>query len=307
MNDSKKTDLTEIKNDAPVITKEQAQKDKVKEVMNSVKKTDSLAKLNSTSIGMVFEQYKIQIAQALPRHLTADRMIQMAVTLISKNPKLKECSASSLIGAVMQASILGFRPVEALAQCYFVPYSNKKRDAEGKETWVKEVQFQIGYRGLIDLARRSGQIQSIHAFGVYKGDDFKYALGLNPSIHHIPSENEKEAKNLTHAYAVVHYKDGGYNFTVLTRKEIEALRRRNSMQKEEVAGAWKTDYEAMACAKVIKQLSKYMPLSDEMSNAIRADEGIIDPSKFANDRSGELVDVETPEYEDFEEVNPETK
>lgn len=180
-----------------------------------------------------------------------------------------------------------------------MPYNNKKTDATGKESWVKEDQFQIGYRGLMDLARRSGQIKSIHAFAVYAGDTFSYSLGINPDIQHIPNETEpKNPKNLTHVYAVSHYKDGGYNFVVLTRKEVEALRRRNAMQKEEAAGAWKTDYEAMAMAKAIKQLAKYLPLSDELQTMVQSDESIIDPKMFASDKSGDLVDLERPDYED---------
>lgn len=270
-----------------------------KELMQRAQKEGSLKAFQSTDIATIFEQYKHQIAQALPKHLTADRMIQMAVTLISKNPKLKECSAGSLIGAIMQASILGFRPVEALAYCYLVPYKNKKVDNAGKEHWVSEVQFQIGYRGLMDLARRSGQIKSIHAFAVYTGDEFSYSLGINPDIKHVPSEAQsKNPKELTHVYAVSHYKDGGYNFVVLTRKEVESLRRRNAMQKEEPAGAWKTDYEAMAMAKAIKQLAKYLPLSDELQSMVQSDESIIDPKMFASDKSGEMVDIDRPDYED---------
>ena len=270
-----------------------------KDLMKRAQEEGSLKKFQSTDIATIFEQYKHQIAQALPKHLTADRMIQMAVTLISKNPKLKECTAGSLIGATMQASILGFRPVEALAYCYFVPYNNKKRRQDGSEYYEKEVQFQIGYRGLMDLARRSGQIKSIHAFAVYSGDQFSYSLGINPNITHIPNETQqKNPKDLTHVYAVAHYKDGGYNFVVLTRKEVEALRRRNAMQKEEAGGAWKTDYEAMAMAKAIKQLAKYLPLSDELQSMVQSDESIIRPEMFATDKSGEVVDMERPDYED---------
>ena len=117
----------------------------------------------------------------------------------------------------------------------------------------------------------------------------------------MPLRNEtepKNPKNLTHVYAVSHYKDGGYNFVVLTKKEVEALRRRNAMQKEEAAGAWKTDYEAMAMAKAIKQLAKYLPLSDELQSMVQSDESILDPKMFASDKSGDLVDIERPDYED---------
>jgi recombination protein RecT len=278
--------------------------DAVKDVIAKVKKDGNLSNLQSTQIGTLFDQYKVQIAQALPRHLSADRLIQMVVTLISQNPELKNCSVGSLIGATMQASILGFKPVSALGHCYFVPYNNKKKNDQGKDVWVKEVQFQIGYKGYIDLARRSGEIRSIHASGVYKDDDFKYNLGLHPDIKHVPSGKKKEAKNLTHVYAVAHYKDGGYNFIVLTREEVEALRMRNAMQKQGLKGAWLSDYEAMSCAKAIKQLAKYMPLSDEMSRAVLSDEAILKPDHFANDKSGDLVETETPDFEDITIAQP---
>lgn len=270
----------------------------VKDVIDRVKKEGNLANLQSVQIGQLFDQYKVQIAQVLPKHLTADRIIQMAVTLISKNKELKACSAGSLIGAVMQASILGFKPVEALGHCYFVPYKNNKGTKE-KPQYVAEVQFQIGYKGYIDLSRRSGKLKSIHAAGVYKEDDFKYNLGLTPDIHHVPSNSKKDTKNMTHVYAVAHYIDGGYNFVVLTKEEVEALRMRNPMQKYGVKGAWHTDYEAMACAKAIKQLAKYMPLSDEMAQATIADEAILKPEHFSNDKSGEIVEVEQIDFEDM--------
>jgi recombination protein RecT len=266
--------------------------EKTRELMERVKKNGNLSGLGSDSIAQIFGQYKLQIAQALPKHLTADRILQMATTLVSKNPELKKCSTASVIGAIMQASILGFRPVEALGYCYIIPYGG-------------QAQFQIGYRGFMDLARRSGQIKSIHAFAVYKGDAFKYALGLHPVLEHTPSDSQKDVANLTHVYAVAHFKDGGYNFVILTRKEIESLRLRNSMQKSAVKGAWATDYEAMACAKAIKQLAKYLPLSDEMMTAIQTDEAIISPESFASDGSGTTVEINTPDYDEAVEVSEE--
>lgn len=256
----------------------------VKNAMAKATKNGTLAGLKHTDIQTVFGGMKAQIAQALPRHLTADRMIQMACSLITKNPKIAECSAASLMGAVMQASILGFRPVDTLGECYFVPYGGS-------------VQFQIGYKGYISLARRTNELKMLYAEVVREGDDFTVEYGLNPILKHVPAIENEDAR-VTHVYAVAHYKDGGYNFVVMTYNQVERLRKRNPMQKGSPAGAWATDWEAMAKAKAIKQLSKYLPLSVDMQNAIVSDEAVISEKAFSNDRSGMKIEGFSYEFED---------
>ena len=271
-------------------------KAKASQALAKATKKGTLAGLKQTDVQSVLESLKPQISQALPKHLSADRMIQMATQVIVKNPKIAECSAASLIGAVMQASILGFKPSDSLGQVYFVPYG-------------KSVQFQIGYKGYIDLARRSGQIRTLYAYPVYQNDHFEYELGLEPKLTHRPAQEDRG--EITFVYAVAHYKDGGYNFVVLSKQEVERLRLRNAFQKSKPSGAWATDYEAMACAKAIKQLSKYMPLSEEMQGAVLSDEGVIQPDNFSNDQTGSLdadgiypeadeIDVEVMEDVDTE-------
>lgn len=240
--------------------------------------------LNSGAVMKLLEAMRPQITSALPKHLSPDRMLQMATTIIVRNPKIAECTTVSVIGAVMQASILGFRPVESLGQCYFVPYGGV-------------CQFQIGYKGYIDLARRSGELKMVYAEVVRKGDEFSYEFGLEPKLIHKP--NPDSAGEITHVYGVAHYKDGGYNFIVLTRADVENLRRRNASQKERPSGAWLTDYAGMAKAKAIKQLAKYMPLSDEFADAVLSDEAAITSTKaFSNEGKG--INVEEYVYADTE-------
>lgn len=266
----------------------QENKDVVSQALQKAKKPGTLAGLKHTQVQDVISGMKGQISQALPKHLTADRMIQMASSLISKNPKLAECSASSLIGAVMQASILGFRPVEQLGECYFVPYGGS-------------VQFQIGYKGFISLARRTGELKNIYAEIVHAGDEFRVEYGLEPKLVHIPKMDNENAP-VTHVYAVARYKDDGYNFIVLTVNQVEKLRKRNPMQKGSASGAWGTDYEAMAKAKAIKQLSKYMPLSVDFIDATLSDEAVITDKAFTNDQSGLRVEQFTYDPEPVQEA-----
>ena len=270
-------------------------KSAVSAAMAKATKKGTLSGLKSADVSTILETLKPQIAQALPKAsgLTPERIISISTTIITKNPKLAECSASSLLGAVLQASILGFKPVTELGECYFIPYGNS-------------VQFQIGYKGFINLARRSGQLETIYAYEVNKGDVFDYELGLDPKLKHVPSGDGNE---LTHVYAVAKYKDGGFNFIVLNKSQIEALRKRNPMQKASPSGAWATDYAAMAKAKALKQLAKYMPLTDELASAIKSDEAIIENNAFTNDNSGLNSDAFSYEaqIEEAQIINEEPK
>lgn len=271
----------------------QDNRDVVTSALQKATKKGTLAGLKHTQIQDVISGMRGQIAQALPKHLTPDRMIQMASSMIVKNPKLGECSASSLVGAVMQASILGFRPVEQLGECYFVPYGG-------------HCQFQIGYKGYIALARRTGELKNIYAEVVREGDDFRVEYGLEPKLIHIP-RMDNEAAKVTHVYAVARYKDDGFNFIVLTSNQVDKLRKRNASQKDSRSGAWATDYEAMAKAKAIKQLSKYMPLSVDFMDAVVSDEAIITDKAFSNDQSGLKIEAFTYEPDEPIQVAEEVK
>ncbi|MDR0864993.1 MAG: recombinase RecT [Candidatus Symbiothrix sp.] len=265
-------------------------------IVQKVAQSGSLAGLNQGEIGQYLSGMKDRVAQVLPKHLTADRVLQMAASTIYRNPAIAKCTPASLLGSVMQASILGFPPVDVLGYCYFVPYG-------------KDVQFQIGYKGYIELARRSGKIKMVYAEVVREGDEFNAAFGLNPTIEHKPKFDS--SKPITHVYAVCHFNDGGYNFVVLSKSEVERLRMRSPMQKGNPVGAWATDYDAMAKAKALKQLSKYLPLNIDQAEAIATDEAILKPENFQNGQAkiediaydeATVVDTETGEIKEKQEA-----
>lgn len=243
----------------------------------------SLEGFKAKDVQEVLGAYKGQIESVIPSVLTADRMIAMAATEVTRNPTLMQCTPASLVGAVLQASILGFQPVAALGYCYFVPYKNS-------------VQFQIGYKGYLNLARRSREIKDVYAEVVHEGDKFEVILGLHRDLIHIPTGDI--SKPITHVYAVVEFKDGGNNFVVLSRAEVERLRRRSPMQKETPSGAWNSDYEAMAKAKALKQLAKYMPLTIDAETAISTDEAVFKPEAF----DGKEVKVEELGFMEYEDL-----
>jgi len=129
------------------------------------------------NVKALLEASRAAVASRLLRHLTADRILKVALTAINKTPKLLQCSRESLVAAVMQAAELGLEPGGALGEGYLVPYNNKIKMPDGSEKWVMQCQFIPGYRGLIKLARNSADISTIYAEAVYRGDKFDVDMG----------------------------------------------------------------------------------------------------------------------------------
>ena len=227
------------------------------------------------------DQFKKQLALAVPKHLNADRMARIAATEVRKNKALLNTEPTSFLGSVMQAAQLGLEPGSALGQAYLVPYGN-------------QCQLIIGYKGMIDLARRSGQVLSLNAYAVREGDDFNFQLGLKPDIHHVPSlEADRIKKPITYVYAVATLKGGGYQFEVMSRAEVEATR-----AKAKSKNIWNTYFEEMAKKTVIRRLFKYLPVSIEALEITNADAKREAGEKVEPD---DVINIEAVSVEDFED------
>lgn len=238
------------------------------------------------TINDLFEQMKPAIAQAIPKHLTPDRLLRIATTSIRTNPKLKVCSPESLLGAVMQCAQLGLEP-SILGHAYLIPYKNKG---------VDECQFQIGYKGLIELARRTGQISSIMAQAVHQNDEFEYEYGINEKLRHVPADGDRGPVVKYYSYAK--FKDGGYSFMVMSRQDI--VIHRDKFSKAKSFGPWVDHFDEMAKKTVLKSLMKYMPISVEFQRAVDQDETTKYFDSSAENMS-EIVDVT-----DWKDVTEET-
>lgn len=216
-----------------------------------------------------------RIEQVMPKHMSSERLYQLAISTINQTPRLAECDSASLLSCVMKCSALGLEPsaVDGLGRAYILPFRNKGR---------MQATFIIGYKGLIDLARRSGQLRSIHAQAVYEGDEFDYwedELGQHFSFR--PNRAaDHSPERLTDVYVTAQLVNGGRVFEHMTKAEVDAIRKRSRSANN---GPWVTDYEAMALKTVIRRSARYLPMSTEAQEAVAADEttpdysGVISP------------------------------
>lgn len=206
-----------------------------------------------------------RIQAVMPKAMDPERMMQIAISAYNTTPKLSECSVVSMLSCVMKCASLGLEPsaVDGLGRAYILPYYNGK-------THHLEAQMIVGYRGMIDLARRSGELRSIHAQAVFQGDTYRHwedetGQHFNFEAADVPHDPDR----LTDVYVCAHLKDGGFVFETMTRREVDEVRKRS---KASASGPWVTDYVAMACKTVIRRSFKYLPVSVEAREAAAADE-----------------------------------
>ena len=218
-----------------------------------------------------------QFATALPKHVNSERFVRIAITTIRQNPKLAKCSQESLLGALMVSAQLGLEP-GTLGQCYLIPFENKKAG-------TVECQFQIGYKGLIELLRRSGQLSDIYSYTVYENDDFNIEYGLSRTLTHKPNFDERgEIKGF---YAVAILKDGAKAFEYMTKDEVihhEEKYRKGSYKND----VWNKNFEEMAQKTVVKKLLKWLPVSVEFLEMAAKDEKSF---KVADEKTGETEEI----------------
>lgn len=202
---------------------------------------------------------KDQIARALPKHLNAERFARIALTAIRMNPQLAACNKESFFAALLTASQLGLEP-NVLGQSYLIPYG-------------QECQFIIGYQGLLQLIRRSGQVSDIYAEIIYEHDEYEVEFGLERKLKHKPNFELADRGKPKYAYAVAILKDGGKSFVVLPWTEI--MKRKNvSKSSKSQYSPWNQWTDEMAKKTAIKALAKYLPLSVEMAYQVNTDETV---------------------------------
>lgn len=234
-------------------------------------------KQNVDTVRALLDQMRPQFALALPKHLTIDRLLRVTMTTIQNNPRLLDCDRQSLFAAVMTSAQIGLEPDGILGHAYLVPFG-------------KKVQFIPGYKGLLKLARNSGEISTIQSHEVRANDFFEFAYGINEKLEHKPAEGERG--EIKYFYAYAKYKDGGHIFEVMTRAEVDAVRDNSEAYKAFKAKRikstpWDSDYVQMGRKTPIRRLANYLPLSVQRAAVI---ETAYESGKHAGiDEYGEFV------------------
>lgn len=240
--------------------------------------------------------YKKQFEAALPKMITPERFTRMAMTALTTNSKLRESTPESFIGACLLSAQLGLEPNTPLGQAYLIPYWNSKRGAT-------ECQFQVGYKGLLDLAYRSGLFRNITAQIVYENDEFQYSYGLEPTLKHVPAKSNRG--NEEYVYAVYNLNNGGFAFEVMSIDDIRSFAKEKS--KSYSKGPWQTDFEAMAKKTVLKRLLKYAPLKTEVAEGVGYDDRKLEvdlsvpPTEELEIKADFVVDEDTGEVTAIED------
>lgn len=262
-------------------------------IQKAVTQTQDLAEKSAPKTMQAYiKSMEKEIAKALPSVMTPERFTRITLSALSANPQLAHTTPSSFLGAMMTAAQLGLEPNTPLGQAYLIPYKNKGR---------LECQFQLGYKGLIDLAYRSGEVSIIQAHTVYENDEFSFELGLNPDLKHVPTKDEKG--DPVWFYGVFKTKDGGYGFEVMSVEDVKNHAKKYSQSYNSAYSPWSKNFEEMAKKTVLKKVLKYAPLKSDFVRGLATDETVktgIDEDMFSVpdefiDAEYQVVDANTGE------------
>lgn len=216
-------------------------------------------------MGVVLAEMAPKLQQLLPRTVSADRLIKVALLAMQRQPKLLECSPASIFQALAECTQLQLELGAHLGQAHLVPF----RDRNGQY----HAQLIIGYKGLIELVLRGSDVIDVVARAVYRGDTFEYSYGLEERLVHQPADVDHDPSNLTHVYAIARYRPELKlaKFVVLSRQEIEKVRRSSRAADD---GPWVEWYEEMALKTAIRRLCKTLRLTPDVARAIGRDEEV---------------------------------
>jgi len=204
----------------------------------------------------MINKHKVQIEKAVPKDINADRILRSIPYLLRKNPKLLDCSASSLFYSLIQAAVLGLELGGPLEEAYPVPYGG-------------EIECQIGYRGLIKLAYRNGFIKRIQAEAVHSADHFDYKLGTSPYIDHKPAI-DGDRGDFRVAYAIAMTTEKEIFISLFHREDVDKVKNLVIAKFKALSPAWKMweDEQIKKCA--IRRLAKILPKNPDCQEFQRA-------------------------------------
>lgn len=208
------------------------------------------------SLAALVTQLKPELARALPRHVSVDRIARIAITALRRTRNLDQCTPESFLGALLTSAQLGLEVNTPAGEAYLIPYK-------------RECTLVLGYQGIVKLFWQSPHAKHIDAQAVYERDEFDYAYGLNPYLTHKPSTGPDRG-DVIYYYAVATLQNGGSAFVVLTPEQVKALRN----GKEGPSGDIADPMRWMERKTALKQVMKLLPKTVELTAALEADEKV---------------------------------
>ena len=216
------------------------------------------------------------------------KFISAIVSAVNANPALQECSNQSILSAALLGNSLKLSPSPQLGQYYFVPFNDHKNGR-------KVAQFQLGYKGYIQLALRSGQYKKLNVLAIKEGELIKYdPLNEEIEVRIIEDEDEREKAATIGYYAMFEYLNGFRKTMYWTHSKMErhALNYSQGYKAKKGYTFWEKDFDAMAYKTMLRQLiSKWGIMSIEMQTAMDGDMGVIEEDGTINyiDNDNEVV------------------
>ena len=229
------------------------------------------------SLSTLIQNMQGEFQKAAPKGVEATQLVRDALTCLRQTPQLAECDTAAVLGSLMTCAQLGLRP-GVLGHAWLLPFWDSK-------TRSRKAQLVIGYMGLVELAHRSGQIQSLIARTVYERDQFHVEYGLDDKLVHVPCLDSEKGRPTAY-YAVAKMSGGGHAFVVMGHNEMLAYRDNHATAQKDgrVFGPWKDHFEGMAHKTCVRQLAKWLPKSTEFARAIDVDDSVrVDLSPAAVD------------------------
>lgn len=278
---------------------------------------NSLAKASQNRLGigtyLTGDAVKNRINQVVGGK-DGQRFISAVVSAVQNNNMLQECSNQSILSAALLGESLKLSPSPVLGNYYLVPFKVKVKDPiTGKVEEQKQAQFQLGYKGYIQLAIRSGQYKKLNVLAIKEGELVKYdPLNEEIEVHLIDDEEAREAAETVGYYAMFEYTNGFRKTLYWSKKKMMAHAAKysqgykNDLKYNTAYTFWSKDFDGMAYKTMLRQLiSKWGIMSIDMQMAMEADQAIVneDGSKTYVDNDPALDAVPVVEVNQADEVD----
>lgn len=250
----------------------------------------------ATVVRTAIENQSSSMRQVLPKDHDPERFARLVLTAVKATPKLMECFSTdqgrtSVLLSAMQLATVGLEPNTATQDAWLLPRKNGG---------VMECEMSIGYRGYLKLARRSGEIKSVYADVVRDKDEFEWSRGLDDTLRHVAYPVDAERGELRYAYAVVRYMNGGHDFVVLGKADVEKRREMSTSYKfAPRSSPWTIWPDEMWKKTALRVLAKTLPLTAEAASTLAGDE-----SRLAMDDDGVIVTTATYADDEPAELMP---